>query len=649
MTHQLYIDGQLADIAEDTNVTFTIVSNLLTGAADFKGNRTLTIDLPATVNNRRIINMAQVVQGGGDYPYQFHNVDYYRNGVPIIQDGIGRLVSTDTEKFHIAIVWGVRTAVEALLGSDKSLAALTTNAGITFNASPQVSDFDDALNDDVFYASLDTMVHESANEFYHTHVVIGGDKYDYTEERAASSLLHPSVRMNWLLSLMESQYGAHIDWGSAMTDIDKMIVPLVEKIPNDVTFNYGYNATSYGLLGNIIRWKTTKNSAIIAQTTASQPNTALTCATAFTGLLRYSLYLFINEQGLIRVAYPIYKTSSGFSVGIKVGSTFHWCTVIPEGYTFLADKIVGGELAVYATGYLNVEMAVGDTLSVSIGSTSGGIFDANSSGDMNVRGGSLTIAEIVGSEEEVQPGQFYPVEGNLPDIKPVELVKFLAAVTGVFPVQSSTSDTLVMRPVSSVFDLSRAVDWSSRLLSPTPRPVPASKAFAVDGWAQLNWWRWKKDDTVRNNYDGGIDVDDETLPVERNVMEFPFAATDGNNVPLYTREIKANQQIEMKYKAVQPRVLNLVEGDNSKAVGVFDMDMKRILADYYGDLAATMQQPSVITETIRINDVELSQVDETRPILFKQHGAYFALLELNVKGNGTAEAKLLRIVKQEEI
>jgi hypothetical protein len=648
MTHQLYIDGQLADIAEDTNVTFTIVSNLLTGAADFKGNRTLTIDLPATVNNRRLINMAQVVQGGGDYPYQFHNVDYYRNGVPIIQGGIGRLVSTDTEKIHIAIVWGVRTAVEALLGSDKSIASLTTNAGITFNSLPQVSDYDDALADDVFYAAMDTMVHDSPNDIYHVNVGIGSDRYEYAEDRTASSLLHPSVRMDWILSLMESQYNAHIDWGTAMTDIGQMIVPLIGKVPNDATFSYGYTATSNGTLGNVIKLRTTHNSAIIAQTTSSQPTTALTCATAFKGLVKYSCYFYINEQDLIRVAYPIYKTRYGYSVGIHAAGTHHWCTIVPEGYLFQANKIHSGELAIYATGYLNVEMAVGDTLSIALGTTSGGMFDANSAGDLNVAGCTLYIAEIIGTEDEVQPGQWYPVEGNLPDIKPVDLVKFLAAVTGVFPVQSSTSDTLVMKPVASVFDISRAVDWSSRLLSPAPRPVPAGKAFSVDGWAQRNWWRWKDDDTVSGSYDGSIDVADETLPVERNVMEFPFAATDGNNVPMYTSEEK-NGTVQRKYKAVQPRVLTLIEGETSKAEAMFTLDMTRILADKYGDLAASLRKPSVITETIRINDVELSQVDETKPILLKQHGAYFALLELSVKGNGTAEAKLLRIVKQEEI
>lgn len=645
MIQQLYIDGQLADIAEDTNVTFSIVSNLLTGAADFKGNRSLTIALPATVRNRSIINMAQVVQGGGSYPYTFHNVDYYRNGVAIIQGGIGRLVSATPDKLNIAIVWGVRTAVEALLGSDKTLASLPTTAAIRFHNASEVTDYEDALVDDVFYAAMDTELHEGENAYYHTHVVIGSDTYNYTEEQPASALLHPSVRMNWILSLMESQYGVHIEWGDAMDDIDRMIVPLVKKIPNDTTYNYGFTAsTSEPNGGNKIRFSITHASPIISQ---SVPE-VLTCATAFTGLAKYSLVLYINEADLVPVSRPIMRAKYGYSIGLLVGSTWHWCPIMPEGYTFLADKITGGRLTLYVSGYLNIEMAVDDVLMLAIGTTRNGIFDPNTAGDIHVQGGPLFIAEIIGKENEVQPDQMFPVEGNLPDIKPIDLVKFLAAVTGVFPVQASTTDTLVMCPVASVFDWSRIVDWSGRLLSPTARPVAANKAYAVDGWAQRNWWKWKDDDTVLGNYDGSIDVDDETLENDRDVVTFPFAATDGNNVPLYTKEVKQGGVVETKYKAVQPRVLNLIEGSSGEAVGMFDMDMKRILSDYYGDLAATMQQPSVITETIHITDVELSQVDETRPIYIKQHGAFFALLELNVKGNHTAEAKLLKLTKRQE-
>lgn len=642
---QLYIDGKLADIAEGTEVTFSFQSNLLTGAADFKGNRSLTIALPATVRNRSIINMAQVVQGGGSYPYTFHNVDYYRNGVAIIQGGIGRLVSATPDKLNIAIVWGVRTAVEALLGSDKTLASLSTNAAIEFHNAPEVTDYEDALVDDVFYAALDTELHEGENTYYHTHVVIGSDTYDYTEEQPASALLHPSVRMNWILSLMEAQYGVHIEWGSAMDDIDRMIVPLVNKIPNDTTYNFGFTAsTSEPNGGNLIRFNITHPSPIITQTAPE----VLTCATAFTGLAKYTLSLYINEADLVPVSRPIMRAKYGYSLGLRVGSTWHWCPIMPEGYTFLADKIAGGRLTLYVSGYLNIEMAVDDELYLAIGTTRNGIFDPNTAGDIHVQGGPLYIAEIIGKENEVQPDQMFPVEGNLPDIKPIDLVKFLAAVTGVFPTQASTTDTLIMCPVASVFDWSRIVDWSGRLLSPTARPVAANKAFAVDGWAQRNWWKWKEDDTVLVNYDGSIDVDDETLENDRDVVTFPFAATDGNNVPLYTKEVKQGGVVETKYKAVQPRVLNLIEGSSGEAVGMFDMDMKRILADYYGDLAATMQQPSVITETIHITDVELSQVDETRPIYIKQHGAFFALLELNVKGNHTAEAKLLKLTKRQE-
>lgn len=647
MMQQLYIDGQLADIAEDTNVTFSIVSNLLTGAADFKGNRSLTIALPATVRNRSIINMAQVVQGGGSYPYTFHNVDYYRNGVAIIQGGIGRLVSATPDKLNIAIVWGVRTAVEALLGSDKTLVSLPTTAAIRFHNASEVTDYDDALVDDVFYAAMDTELHEGENAYYHTHVVIGSDAYNYTEEQPASALLHPSVRMNWILSLMEEQYGVHVDWGNAMDDIDRMIVPLVKKIPNDTTYNYGFTAsTSEPNGGNKIRFSITHASPIISQG-QSVPE-VLTCATAFTGLAKYSLVLYINEADLVPVSRPIMRAKYGYSIGLLVGSTWHWCPIMPEGYTFLADKITGGRLTLYVSGYLNIEMAVDDVLMLAIGTTRNGIFDPNTAGDIHVQGGPLFIAEIIGKENEVQPGQMFPVEGNLPDIKPIDLVKFLAAVTGVFPAQASTTDTLVMCPVASVFDWNRIVDWSGRLLSPTARPVAANKAYAVDGWAQRNWWKWKEDDTVLGNYDGSIDVDDETLENDRDVVTFPFAATDGNNVPLYTKEVKQGGVVETKYKAVQPRVLNLIEGSSGEAVGMFDMDMKRILANYYGDLAATMKQPSVITETIHITDVELSQVDETRPIYIKQHGAFFALLELNVKGNHTAEAKLLKLTKRQE-
>jgi hypothetical protein len=309
---------------------------------------------------------------------------------------------------------------------------------------------------------------------------------------------------------------------------------------------------------------------------------------------------------------------------------------------------VSGKLTIYATGYLAVDMAVGDEIYMRIAPISGGVRDPEIASDLHVQGGPIYVSDIVGKENEVQPGQVYPVEDNLPAIKPIDLVKFLAAVTGVFPVQASTADELIMQPVEALFDWDNAVDWSSRVLSESDLPTAQENEYAVSGWAQQNWWRWKQDDTVVCDFDGSILVDDDTLEESRNVMEFPFAATDGNNIPMYTTE-SGTENNRTKFNKVEPRVLMMRRGESDEAVGYFDMDMKRILAERYGDLAETLSRPVVITETVRINDVELGSVDESRAIFIAQHGAYFALLELNVKGDGTAEAKLLKLKKQEEM
>ena len=648
MMQQLFIDGQLADIGHGTEVNLTIVSNLLTGAADFKGNRSLTISLPDTTRNRAIIQQAQVVQGGGAYPYQFHNIDYYRNGVQLISGGVGRVTSVTPGAINIAIVWGVRTSVEALLGSDKSINALVTPAYIEFNAQPTPTQYADALTDDVFYASIDTELHEDENAFYHVDVEILGSDYTYTEERPTATLLHPSVRMNWLLSLMEAQYGVAIDWDAAQPIIDTMIVPLVKKIPNSTTYNNGYRASiNQPLQGsNVFRFTTGHASPIIAAQ-SNPPEGTLVCATAFSGVVRYTIALTIDVADLISVSYPIVRAKYGYNIALRIGDTWHSCTLIPEGMTFNAHDIAGNTLNIRATGQMAVEMAVDDIIALQIEVVDGGTVNPSIVSDTNFVGGTLYVSEIVGKENEVQPGWNYPVEGNLPDIKPIDLVKFLAAVTGMFPVQASTDTALLMRPVSSVFDWDNAVDWSGRILSPTNRPIAASKDFAVDGWAQRNWFKWKDDDTVKGDYNGSIDIEDQTIDTERDVATFPFAATDGNNVPMYKKEVNYGEVTETKYKAVEPRVMQMMEGGDGEAVAYFDLDMKRILAEKYGHLLVTMQRPVVITETIRISDVELSQVDETRAVYLRQHGAYFALLEMAVKSGGTADVKLLKLKKEE--
>ena len=89
--------------------------------------------------------------------------------------------------------------------------------------------------------------------------------------------------------------------------------------------------------------------------------------------------------------------------------------------------------------------------------------------------------------------------------------------------------------------------------------------------------------------------------------------------------------------------MTLYEDENGKAAGTFDMDMQEIIPVRYGDLAATLQDINIITETFVLSDFELLNFDETIPVYLRQYGAYFAVLEIKSSKAGIAEVQMLKL------
>lgn len=657
---QLIIDGQLADISEKTEVTLIHESNLL-GGSTFTSNHSLTVSLPSTMHNRNIFGLPDIVQNTTGKAYTWHTVEYLRNGVPVISNGLCSLTKSTPDSIDIAIIFGMKRSVDLIMGSDKTLADIETDAAIQFNEVPTVTPYADAMstNTEVFYAAMDTVRYLDDLDYYHMHVAFQNRSWDTNNLMEETSFLHPSVRMDWLLSKIEDENGIAIEFDDPDGEITTMIVPLVSKVPNDITFNGGYRAHVsepsewVGAQGGFVGFTTQNPSSIIKP--QSLPNEiSLVCQTAFNGLARFSIYMFIDD--LVTLGYPVYRSKYGYRLDVSVNGRTTSCVIIPENTTFLAQEMDSqGRIGFTITGSLPVSLDVNQTMSMRITCISGGQANVNLYGGIHVYGGNLWVNNIIGKVNEVQPTQQYPVQGNLPNIKIVDLIKFLCAVTGAFPVQASTDDTLILRQVDELFDWTRSEDWSGRLLSPTDRSVAAETGYTPNGWAQRNWWRWKEDETVKGDYDGFIEVEDETAQGERDVMVFPFAATDGNNIPMYTTEHRWDSDTQAwnhttKWNKVEPRVLHMQRrrGDNG-AEAFFGFDVAQIIGKYYYNLAATMRHPVVITETVRMTDLQFMALDETKPIYLAQHGAYFALLSCELSQNTTAKVKLLKLTKQEEL
>ena len=80
---QLYIDGELADIDENTKITLNYKSNLFRDVTKIVSNNSYTVKLPKTVRNMKIFKHVKL---DDRFPYKEHSVKYLRSGVEVIKN-----------------------------------------------------------------------------------------------------------------------------------------------------------------------------------------------------------------------------------------------------------------------------------------------------------------------------------------------------------------------------------------------------------------------------------------------------------------------------------------------------------------------------------------------------------------------------------
>ena len=69
---QLYIDGVLMDLPENTDVVLDIKSNLFRDVTKMTSNYTYTIQLPRTVHNLAVLQKADRPKNGSRHHYILH-------------------------------------------------------------------------------------------------------------------------------------------------------------------------------------------------------------------------------------------------------------------------------------------------------------------------------------------------------------------------------------------------------------------------------------------------------------------------------------------------------------------------------------------------------------------------------------------------
>lgn len=684
---RLYIDGVLADIDDDTKITLDIKSNLLRDVSKIVSNATYTVKLPKTVHNQALVGHADKLNGGNNYPYKMHHARYFRNGVEIINDGRAVLLSIG-DKIEITIIWGLYQKFSTLVSEGTTLNQLTNSDRILYQSKNVPDKYTDALNKNFFYAKLDVWKHDNTVDYswrsgmsyvtpsgigrgrtLSSGVTFGGSRsntdvgYDY---------LQPSVKVSYLLDLIKQQEGVDFQFSDdALAYIQTLIIPLISRKSNELTFDDQFTASlpetavtardqqiniTVGTGSNVFNEAAgTTQSTISAaadanvildisaewswdnSTSTPQGHSSHSFGGSTTSTDNYS-----HIDTYLRMTVTSGAKSNDYVIGVN-----GWCDDrVPSGYKGIIRKKI--------TGYGKIELKKGDTIQFHFTNPRGILRGTKFYGG--------TIKATLSSDENVPSGGYYPICYNLPKIKIIDFIKFLACVTGTFPMQVSDEGVVKFIPYNIVWsNLSKAVDWSNRLIPHEGSNKPKNIEYTVDEWCQHNWYKWKEDETVIGNYDGEIKIDNESIDTERDVFTFPFAATDGSNVPMWEEAEKSTghgtfgggssssdtttdtTDSQPSYSACKDRILRLAEDSNGLATGVFDINMQDVLDDKYRMLAMTLNNAHSITENIIISDIELLNFDETKPVYLAQYGAYFAVTEIKASSNGTAEVTMLQL------
>lgn len=597
---ELYINGDKVDVG-DTDISLNYKSNLLTDISKIVSNNSYTIKLPKTAKNLALIECAHLPSSTTKFPYLKHVGNVLRNGIIIVKDANVVLLSV-SEYIETALSWGNVTNFAEIVSSDKKL-----------------TDLEYGTEEGTDWVVWNNKGSNSAQFPLINYGFNSGD---------SNVWYHPAITVKWILEKIQEESGVTFNFPSdKKTFIDKMIVPLLtrndsQKI-NDAFPSFlkmvGYviveSTFSYLKLNYI--GDSTQQYASVGGPYGDRLYTKYPITLKVKGtiemLVKYNSGMDVNNQYLnLRVSQ---SDSSGNISSVSTVERKNYAAYIEAPNVrllFNFDDLVSIESDEFM--HFTIEaIATGASSSVL----------------------SLTVYD----RNEISFGEKFPLVPNLPDIKQIDFIKAVASMVGLFALPDGENGIKFIPFDNLSANKSKAVDWTNRVIMAYNSVTPRNLQYTLDNIAQNNWFRYKEDDNVMGNYDGNIQVDDATIEYERDAITLPFSACSTKGGVAYIPLYSYNDNGELQYNKANPRILLL---DGTK--GIFKgLEWTTLIANNYQTYKGLINNAKVVTEYIRLNSIELRDLEMDIPVYLAQYGCYLAIIEIKTKENDICECKLLKM------
>ena len=616
-TYELYINGLLCDLDTGEAITLRYQSPLFSELDSIQSNRSYNISLPLSPNNLQAIGQSQRVDVNTNVPYKRLSASLYMNGVPLFTKGYA-VVTDISDTINVTLTWGNVDNFQPLFDNSlRDLGPQLKGLGadhIDWNESSRILD-------------ANTQNEYPGVAFWGVNFGMGLSNPKY---------IHPSVQVTTILDAIERQHGITIDGKERLAYSPNLgpIVPLVSNNANDEN-----------------------NPVIFSDKFSVNNNYIYPIGNDYAGLFQDGYKINTQESDNIRIILAKSETE-GLLVEYSEPESYSYIVVYgwkltnSWPYALAAVNYKGSALSAIQFDRIDAEFDVSeyDYIDFIIVSTTNSVQKIT---------GYLKI--ITDKQYEVAyPGAF-PVAPNLPDMSQGDFILALMNMNGLFAYADKDEPDMIrlisIDDIMSNAESGDVVDWSEKVILNDFNRVdmPDASEFTIDNLAQSNILDYDNDDDVETDTHGIIKVNNENIDKETELVTLPFSAsenesTDGVScalVPIYEQQDNG----DVNYTECSDRILSgrggLING-LVKCIGVFDPWMKfggseGIVEARYSAYRRVVSKVRLITIRAKLSEVDLLNLDYTKPIYISQFGQLFAIYSVETGENGVCDCELLTL------
>lgn len=662
-TLQLYLNDQLADLADDSPIALTFQINNLAEVKNQQGNTSNQFKLPLTQRNRQILGYPDDVAFTTCLPYNNYEARIIQDGLEVVPYGIAVLNSIDNDTAAITVLSGNVDFFDALDVKIYDMGDSTIPAGQKKPFKPYEHTWD-----------LDTVVaSQTKTEGWIWPVVDYGKILpDFSNNPQIDvRYMRPGFFLKTAIELFAKTAGYRINPNSFLLKqplYDKLIV----QFAND-NFEHGgdtqnkpdeYGTTAFAAATRVINHFTVSDNTGKLQfdNITSDPQKQ------FNGTTYRSKQITTANVAVRFQQFRLYGRVTGYPayVVMRIAVKTAYGTVNVADHTFdfsvwntndrkpgtSGSNIYGWHDFGPQSLSADVELTVGDEVSVNYE------FFGNTQSNFTLYNGTSLI--ITSKNVNVLYKQQVQCERIFPDITQKDLLKDTLQRFGIICQTDNTSRTVTFASFRDIVgNIPIAKNWTAKCID-----QGKTISFQLGGYAQVNHMKYKEDDGVmpKNFANAQIAVKDKTLPATADLFESAFAPT--LNRPYIGGSIAQILKVDTTDDAdaidfstsTQPRLLidqklkllnlgkQVTFTDGSRLVVVNDTiatpyfykpgekdsllweDLRKL---YYPELEKILQQTKKVMRYFILNPRDILDIDLLIPVYLEQDSAYYYINKID--------------------